>query len=134
VVELTGRILQVRRVQQGETVGYDAAWTAKRASRIAVVAVGYADGLLRSASGNDRKSGGVAVVAGKRCPIAGHISMDLICVDVSEIAEGAVHRGDVVTFLGEALPVDEVAAAAGTIGYEILVRLGPRFHLVYRGG
>jgi alanine racemase len=134
VVELTGRILQVRKVQQGETVGYGAAWTAKRASRIAVVAVGYADGLLRSASGNDRKGGGVAVVAGNRCPIAGHISMDLICVDVSEVAEGAVHRGDVVTFLGEALPVDEVAAAAGTIGYEILVRLGPRFHLVYRGG
>jgi alanine racemase len=133
-VELTGRILQVRKVPQGETVGYGAAWTAKRPSRIAVVAVGYADGLLRSASGNDRKGGGTAVVAGKRCPIAGHISMDLICVDITDLAEGAVHRGDVATFLGEALPVDEVAAAAGTIGYEILVRLGPRFHLVYRGG
>jgi alanine racemase len=133
VVELTGRILQIRPVQQGETVGYGAAWTAKRASRIAVVAVGYADGLLRSASGNDHK-GGVAVVAGHRCPIAGHISMDLVCVDITEVTEGAAHRGDVATFLGEALPVDEVAAAAGTIGYEILVRLGPRFHLVYRGG
>jgi alanine racemase len=133
VVELTGRILQIRPVQQGETVGYGAAWTAKRASRIAVVAVGYADGLLRSASGNDHK-GGVAVVAGQRCPIAGHISMDLACVDITEVTEGAAHRGDVATFLGEALPVDEVAAAAGTIGYEILVRLGPRFHLVYRGG
>jgi alanine racemase len=134
VVELTGRILQVRKVPQGGTVGYGATWTAKRASRIAVVALGYADGLLRAGSGVDRKGGGSAIVAEKRCAIVGYISMDLACVDVTDVADGAVRRGDMATFIGESLPVDEVGASAGTIGYEILVRLGPRCHLLYRGG
>jgi alanine racemase len=134
VVELTGRILQVRKLQQGETVGYGAAWTARRASRIAVVALGYADGLLRAGSGLDRKGGSTAIVAEKRCTVVGYISMDLACIDITDVADGAVHRGDVATFIGENLAIDEIGASAGTIGYEILVRLGPRCHLVYRGG
>ncbi len=134
VVELTGRILQVRQVAQGETVGYGAAWTAKRASRIAVAALGYADGLLRAGSGVDRKGGATAIVADKRCAVVGYISMDLACIDITDLPDRAVHRGDTATFIGENLPVDEVGASAGTIGYEILVRLGPRCHLVYRGG
>jgi alanine racemase len=133
VVELTGRILQVRKVPPGGTVGYGAAWTARRASRIAVVALGYADGLLRAGSNLDRKSAGTAIVAQKSCPIVGYISMDIACVDITDLADNAVHRGDTATFIGEKLPIDEIGAAAGTIGYEILVRLGPRCHLVYRG-
>jgi len=133
VVELSGRILQVRKVEKGETVGYGAAWTARRASRIAVVALGYADGLLRAASGTDRKPGGTAMIAARRCPIVGRISMDLVCIDVTELPNGAVRRGDVATFIGDMITVDDVAASAGTIGYEILTRLGPRCHLVYRG-
>ena len=134
VVELTGRILQVRNVARGETVGYGATWTAKRASRIAVAALGYADGLIRAASGSDGARGGAAMIAGKLCPFAGRISMDLVCIDITDLAEGVVQRGDIATFIGEGISVDEVAAAAGTIGYEILTRLGPRCHLVYRGG
>jgi alanine racemase len=134
VVELTGRILQVRKVQQGETIGYRAAWTVRRPARIAVVALGYADGLLRAGSGTDGKPGGAAMVAGKRCPVAGLISMDLTCIDTTELADGDVHRGDAVTFIGSDIPIDDVAASAGTIGYEILTRLSPRCHLVYRGG
>ena len=133
VVELNGRILQLRTVQPGETVGYGAAWTARRAARVAVAAVGYADGYLRAGSGTDGKSGGVVLVAGKRCPIVGRISMDLTCIDISELSDNAVHRGDVATFIGNELPIDEVAASAGTISYEILTRLGPRCHLLYRG-
>ncbi len=133
VVELTGRILQVRKVAQGETVGYGATWTAPRASRIAVAAIGYADGLMRSASGTDQKSGGMAVVAANRCPIVGRISMDLVCIDTTDLAEGLVHRGDMARFAGDGIPVDDVAASAGTNGYEILTRLGARCHLVYRG-
>jgi alanine racemase len=133
VVELTGRILQLRTVEPDDTVGYGATWTAKRTSRIAVVALGYADGLLRAGSGTDDRPGGAAIIAGKHCPIVGRISMDLACVDITEIATGAVHRGDLATLIGAEIPVDEVAAAAGTIGYEILTRLGPRCHLVYRG-
>ena len=119
---------------QGETVGYGAAWKARRASRIAIAALGYADGMLRSASGVEAKSSGVAVVAGKRCPIVGVISMDLTCIDITELGAPPVQRGDVATFIGKDLSVDEVAASAGTIAYEILTRLGPRSHLVYRGG
>jgi alanine racemase len=132
-VELTGRILQVRQLRQGETVGYGGAWTARRDSRVAVASLGYADGLLRSASGTDAKRGGSAVIAGKRCPIAGNISMDLVCIDVTELADDAVHRGDFATFIGENIQLDEVAESAGTIAYEILTRLAPRCHLVYRG-
>ena len=133
VVELTGRILQLRSVARDETVGYDATWTAKRASRIAIVALGYADGLLRAGSGTDDQPGGAAIVAAKRCPIVGRISMDLICIDVTDLPDGAVHRGDLATLIGADITVDDVAAAAGTIGYEILTRLGPRSHLIYRG-
>ena len=71
VIELQARIVQVRTVPRGETVGYDAAWTAKRATRLAVVAVGYADGYLRAASASDAAPGADAIVAGKRCPLAG---------------------------------------------------------------
>jgi alanine racemase len=132
-IELSGRILQIRPVRQGETVGYGGAWTARRASRIAVAALGYADGLLRSASGSDAKRGTSAVIAGKRCPIAGNISMDLVCIDVTELAGDEVRRGDFATFIGGQIPLDEVAESAGTIGYEILTRLAPRCHVIYRG-
>ncbi len=128
VVELSGRILQLRSVARGDTVGYGATWTAKRASRIAVVALGYADGLMRASSGTDRRPGGTAIVAGKRCPIVGRISMDLVCVDVTDLPDGAVHRGDLATLIGGEIGIDEVAAAAGTIGYEVLTRLGLRCH------
>jgi alanine racemase len=132
-IELSGRILQLREVGQRETVGYGGAWTARRASRIAVTSIGYADGLLRAASGSDAKRGTSAVIAGKRCPIAGNISMDLACVDVTELAEDEVRRGDFAIFIGEQITLEEVAESAGTIGYEILTRLAPRCHLVYRG-
>jgi alanine racemase len=134
VVELTGRILQIRNVEKGATVGYGATWTAKRATRIAVVALGYADGVPRAASGADRGQSGVAVVAGKRSPIVGRISMDLICLDISDLPDGVVHRGDAATLIGEGISVDDLAAAAGTIGYEILTHLGPRCHKIYRDG
>jgi alanine racemase len=133
VVELTGRILQLRTVASGETVGYGATWTAKHNSRIAVVALGYADGLMRAGSGTDKRPGGAAIIAEKHCPIVGRISMDLVCIDITDVDSSTVHRGDLATLIGPGLPIDDVAAAAGTIGYEILTRLGPRCHLVYRG-
>ncbi len=133
VVELSGRILQLRSVARDDALGYDATWTAKRATRLAVVALGYADGLLRAGSGTDDRPGGAAVIAGQRCPIVGRISMDLICIDVTDLPDGAVHRGDLATLIGADITIDEVAVAAGTIGYEILTRLGSRSHLVYRG-
>lgn len=133
VVELSGRILQIRKVDRGATVGYGANWTAKRPSRIAVAAVGYADGLPRTLSGSDSAQNGMAVIAGKRCPFVGRISMDLVCIDITDLPDGSVHRGGTATFIGEGISIDEVAASAGTIGYEILTHLSPRCHIVYRG-
>ena len=132
VVSLQARILQVRQVAKGETVGYGGAWTARRAARIAVVAVGYADGYPRAASAGNGVAGGVAIVGGQRCPLAGRISMDLMAIDISELAEGDVRRGDFTTLIGGDITVDDVAAFGGTIGYEVLTRLGHRYHRVYR--
>jgi alanine racemase len=133
VVDLQGRIIQVRTVAKGETIGYGAAFTAGRASRIAIVAVGYADGFLRSAAAARGKPAAEVVVAGRRCPIAGRVSMDLLAVDVSDLAEGAARRGDLATLIGEGVSVDDLAAGMGTIGYEVLTNLGRRYHRTYRG-
>ena len=88
---------------------------------------------MRAGSGSDDKRGTSAVIAGKRCPIAGNISMDLACIDVTELADDEVRRGDFAIFIGEQITLDEVAESSGTIGYEILTRLAPRCHLIYRG-
>jgi len=134
VVELSGRILQIRTILRDQTVGYGATWTARRNTRIAIVALGYADGLLRAGSASDERTGGVAIIAGKSCPIVGRISMDLVCADITNLPDGAARRGDFATMIGGELTVDDVATAAGTIGYEVLTRLGLRCHLTYRNG
>jgi alanine racemase len=132
VIELQARIVQLRVVPKGETVGYDAAWTARRVTKLAVVAVGYADGYLRAASASDDAPGADAIVAGKRCPIAGRVSMDLIAIDITSLPDNSVRRGELATLIGDEISVDDVAHAAGTIGYEVLTGLGRRYHRVYR--
>jgi alanine racemase len=132
VVELKGRIIQVRTVDKGETVGYGAAFTAARPSRIAIVAVGYADGFLRSAGAAKGKPAADVIVGGKRCPLAGRVSMDVLAVDVTELAEGTVRRGDFATLIGDGVSIDDLAAGMGTIGYEVLTDLGRRYHRVYK--
>ena len=133
VIGLQARIVRIRSVARDEAVGYGAAWKAKRPSRIAIIAVGYADGYMRAASPIDGRSGGQAIVAGIRCPLAGRISMDLLAVDVTDVPETAARRGDVVTLIGGDLSVDEVAKFYGTIGYEVLTSLGRRYHRNYHG-
>jgi alanine racemase len=133
VVDLKGRIVQVRVLKRGDTVGYGAAWSAARPSRIAVVATGYADGYPRAAGAGSGKAPAQVIVHGKRCPIVGRVSMDLTAVDVSDLPEGTVRRGDMATLIGGNLSVDELAAACGTIGYELLTNLGRRYHRIYRG-
>ena len=134
VVDLKARILQTRNVEKGETVGYGGTWTARRPTRLAVVSTGYADGYFRAGGSNDGTRGADVVVAGKRCPIAGRISMDLIAVDVTDIEKNAARRGHVATLIGEGITVDELAHHFGTIGYEVLTSLGPRYARIYKGG
>jgi alanine racemase len=124
-VVIDAPVIQVREVGPGDRVGYGATYEVVRDETHAVVPVGYADGFHRAASNRGR-----AAVGGLLVPIVGRVSMDLIVLDVTGVA---VTVGDTVELLGDACPVDAVAAAAGTISYEILTALGPRYERVYSG-
>jgi alanine racemase len=133
VVELKVKILQVRSVSRGDTVGYGAAWTAGRAGRIAIIAAGHGDGFLRSGAGSKGRHAAEVVIAGRRCPVVGRISMDVSAVDVTDLPEGGARRGDYATLIGDGMSVEELAAGLGTVNYEVLTNLGRRYHRVYRG-
>lgn len=125
-VSLHARIVQVRSVCEGDVVGYGGHHVCAAERRIATVAVGYADGWQRSLSGR-----GQAAIDGVVVPVVGRVSMDSMGLDVTGIPAQRVVPGAEVELMGETLPVDDVAALAGTIGYEVLTRLGSRFHRRY---
>lgn len=125
VVQLDLPVIQIRDLMPGETVGYGNTWTAPRQCRIATVAAGYADGLLRRMT-----DGAIQAYAGATpCPVVGRISMDLVTIDVTDLSEDPA----VLTLLNEQQTVDTLADAAGTIGYEILTSLGARYARTYQG-
>jgi alanine racemase len=126
VVNLKARIIQVRRVDTPGHVGYGAAAPVREGAKLATVSMGYADGYLRSLSAS-----GVAVLDGIKVPVMGRVSMDLITFDVSNVPESAAQPGNFIDILSHVVTVDDVARAAGTIGYEILTALGHRFHRRY---
>jgi alanine racemase len=113
VATIEAPILQVRDAEPGERFGYGATFTAPAKLRAATAAIGYADGFLRSLGGR-----GYGVLGGKKLPVLGRVSMDLVVLDVSDCPEAA--PGAMVEFLGPNAPLDEVAALAGTAPYEIL--------------
>jgi alanine racemase len=133
VVDLKARIVQIRDIERGESVGYGGNWTARRPTRLAIVSAGYADGYFRAGSSNDGTRGAEVMVAGKRCQVAGRISMDLTAVDITDLDKNVVRRGHLVTLIGEGITVDELAHHFGTIGYEVLTSLGSRYARVYKG-
>ncbi len=124
VVRLRARVLSVREIPAGATVGYNATWTAPRPSRIATAAIGYADGWLRSHSGH-----GHALFDGRPVPLVGRVSMDLTTFDATD--HPALAAGAWLELIGPARSPDDVAAAAGTNGYEVLTSLGRRFARLY---
>ncbi|MBM3544918.1 MAG: alanine racemase [Alphaproteobacteria bacterium] len=134
VVHLAGRILQVRNVAAGETVGYGATRSFKRPARIATVASGYADGVLRALSAGDDADGLVVSIAGHAAPVIGRVSMDLITIDVTAVPEEHSRRGAFVELIGPNVTAQEFAARAGTIDYEVLTSLGRRALRRYIGG
>jgi len=121
VAVLTGRILQLRRVDTGESVGYGATFRASRPSVLATIGLGYADGLMR-AIGNK----GSGAIAGVRAPIVGRMSMDLATLDVTDVPADALAIGGDVEFLGDTISLEEFASLAGTASYEVLTSLGRR--------
>jgi alanine racemase len=134
VVDLKARIVQLRNVERGDSVGYGGTWTARRPTKLAIVSAGYADGYFRAASANDGTRGAEVVVAGKRCPVAGRISMDLMAIDITDLPDKTARRGHMVTLIGEGITVDELAHHFGTIGHEVLTSLGTRYARIYKGG
>lgn len=131
VVELYAFVLQIRHISPGETVGYGARFTAARATRVAILALGYADGVFRHLGGDPSAAAGQVFIADKLVPVIGRISMDLIAVDITDIPADQCQRGSSVEILGRNITIDDAAAKAGTIGYEILTNLSQRYHRVY---
>ncbi len=125
VVSLRARVLQVRQLRIGQSVGYNATWRAARPSRIAAIGVGYADGWARALS-----SRGHARFDGTRVPLVGRVSMDITTFDVTD--HPAIAAGSWLELIGPDHSVDRVAQEAGTNGYEVLTSLGRRYHRVYR--
>ncbi len=132
VVGLEARIVRVRQAAAGETIGYGATHRFDRPSRVAVVGLGYADGLLRAGSRPGPFAGAEMAIGGRRCKVVGRVSMDLTALDVTDVP-GEVGRGDVVEVIGPTLSLDEVARRAGTVGYEVLTALGGRYHRRFIG-
>ena len=131
VVSLSIAIQQTRWVEAGETCGYNAQWTAKRRTRLATLLAGYADGLPRGAGATDSKPGAEVAIAGRRCPLVGRVSMDLCVADVTDLPEDAVRAGDRAEFFGSSVDLDDFATRSGTIGYQVLTSLGPRYRREY---
>lgn len=125
VATLTAEILQLRDLPAGETVGYSRGFLADTTRRIATVGAGYADGIFRSTSPK-----GQVWIAGELRPLLGRVSMDVIAVDVTGLE---VSLGDRVELFGANRPVDDAAAAAGTISYELLTSIGNRFERAHLG-
>jgi alanine racemase len=127
VIRLQGKILQVHGVDVGTPVGYGATHKSAHPTRIATIGCGYADGLFRALSNQ-----GAVHVGDYRAPIVGRVSMDLLSIDVGDVPPDLAQPGMTVDLIGPRQDVDALAKAAGTIGYEILAGLGPRYRRVYQ--
>jgi alanine racemase len=124
-LSLRAAVTQVKEVPAGAAVGYARTWVAPRATRVATIAVGYGDGVLRR-----RSNRGEVVIRGRRAPLIGRVSMDQVTADVGEVP--GVRAGDWATLIGEGITADEVADWSGTIAYEVLTSIGRRVERVYR--
>ncbi|HZQ01065.1 MAG TPA: alanine racemase [Reyranella sp.] len=122
VVTLHARILQTRRIDAFQTVGYGGAWRAARPSRVATIALGYADGYFRTLINRTHVH-----LAGHRVPVIGRISMDLVTIDVSDVPEALCQPGAGVEVLGPDMSADDLAEHARTNAYEVMTALGRRY-------
>jgi len=134
VAALDVAIQQMRWIEKGETCGYNAQWKARRRTRLATLLAGYADGLPRAAGAVEGRDGAEVEIAGRRCPLVGRMSMDLIIADVTDLAENAARPGEFARLFGGAVSLDEFAERAGTIGYTVLTGLSPRYARRVVGG
>ena len=131
VVRIQIRVIQVREAHFGDGVGYGSDRRINRPSRLAILSAGYGDGIPRGAGSSNQQMGAEVIIGGRRCPLMGRVSMDLMIADVTDLPDGAVRRGDLATLVGDGITLDDLGRAADTVGYEILTRLGRRYHRVY---
>ncbi len=125
-MELWGRIYQIQDVAVGQSIGYNQTFVAASARKVATIGIGYADGYPWSMANK-----GYVVIAGRKCSILGRVSMDVMTVDVTDIPESQLEIGGWAQLIGRDISVDEIARIAGTVPYEILLRMGDRFRRVY---
>ncbi len=126
-IKLYSRILQIRTLTTGAPVGYGASYRVSKATRVATVGIGYADGYLRSLSNCSW-----VFFNGVRLPVIGRISMDYITVDITQIASEKIKTGDFIEIIGDKFTLDDLATVANTVPHELLTRLGTRHHRIYR--
>ncbi len=131
IVQLHARIVQIHEAEAGESVGYGAEQTLKRATRIATLSLGYADGIFRCLGAREGHAGLTGTIEGHAAPALGRVSMDLITLDVSDIPSGLAERGSWVEIIGEQTGIVGLAQQAGTIGYEVLTNLSHRAQRIY---
>jgi alanine racemase len=127
VAALDVAIQQTRWIEKGETCGYNGQWKARRRTRLATLLAGYADGLPRAAGSVEGRDGAEVEIAGRRCPLVGRMSMDLIIADVTDLPENAARPGEYARLFGGAVSLDEFAERSGTIGYTVLTGLSRRY-------
>ena len=130
-VTLEAPVIQVRECKTGESVGYGATYILPRDTRLAIIALGYADGFIRSASSTNQHAGGKTFIRGRLCPILGRVSMDMLAVDITDLGNDIPLPGEMVEVLGPHVSVDDQADPAGTIGYEFLTSLKGRYPRTY---
>jgi alanine racemase len=130
-VTLEAPVIQVRECKTGESVGYGATYILPRDTRLAIIALGYADGFIRSASSTNQHAGGKTFIRGRLCPILGRISMDMFAVDITDLGNDVPLPGEMVEVLGPHVSIDDQAEPAGTIGYEFLTSLKGRYPRTY---
>ena len=130
-VTLEAPVIQIRECKTGESVGYGASYILPRDTRLAIVALGYADGFIRAASSTNQHAGGRVHLRGTLCPLIGRVSMDMFAIDITDLGNDIPIPGEMVEVLGPNVSVDDQADPAGTIGYELLTSLKGRYPRTY---
>jgi len=133
-VTLSARVVHVQEIDAPQTVGYGATYAVPGPSRLATVAIGYADGFLRGIGNGAAAHPVFADAKGAKARLVGRISMDLATYDIGAAPAGSIVPGDTIDVIGKYASIDDLAQAGGTISYELLTRLGPRLHRIYTNG
>ena len=134
VVTLLARVLKIREIDTGETIGYNATWRAPKPMRVATLALGYADGMLRSLSATNKHPGLPVWFGNQPAPLLGRVSMDYIGVDVTNVCAPTLTQTAFAEVLGSHVTIDDMAKRAQTNAYEILTSLSRRAQRIYLGG